>query len=74
MSSYSSSDGLIGRFHHPFTHKLYPFVEEIYVYNAFFETYFQKQKQTLVKMYKTNSDAHLNFFMHCKKYFRLKSF
>jgi hypothetical protein len=35
---------------------------------------FDMQKPTLVKMYKTNSDGYLNFFLHGKKYFRLKSF
>ncbi len=35
---------------------------------------FDRQKPTLGKMYKTNSDSQLNFFLHCKKYFRLKSF
>ncbi len=35
-----------------------------------------QRKPALGKMYryKTNSDAHLNFFMHCKRYFLLKSF
>jgi hypothetical protein len=35
---------------------------------------FDMQKPTLVKMYKTISDGYLNFFLHGKNYFRLKSF
>ncbi len=35
---------------------------------------FDRQKPTLGKMYETNSDGYLNFFLHSKKYFRLKSF
>jgi hypothetical protein len=33
---------------------------------------FDRQKPEFEKMNKTNSDAHLNFFMHCERYFRLK--
>ncbi len=35
---------------------------------------FDRQKPTLGKMYETNSDGYHNFFLHCKKYFRLISF
>ncbi len=65
---------LSGVFIIPLPSKLYPFLEEIYDYNALFETNFDRQKPTLGKMYEINSDVYLNFFLHCKKYFRLKSF
>ncbi len=35
---------------------------------------FDRQKPTLGKTYQTNIDGYLNFFLYCKKYFRLKSF
>ncbi len=35
---------------------------------------FDRQKPTLGKMYETNSDGYLNFFLNCQKYLRLKSF
>ncbi len=34
---------------------------------------FDRQKPTLGKMYETNSDGYHNFFLNCKKYFRLIS-
>ena len=61
---------LSGGFNIPVPSKLYPFREEKYDCNVLFEILLRQEKPAFGKMNKTNSDAHLNFFMHCKRYFR----
>ncbi len=65
---------LLGGFIIPAPSKLYSLYGKYMIITHFSKPNFERQKPTLGKMVKTNSDAHFKFFAHCKKYFKLKSF